>query len=255
MDKRVVLVDDNPLILESLQETVDWASLNCRVAGSFTNGQEGLAFCRAQRPDLIITDIKMPGLTGLELIEALQREYTSFQAIIITGFDEFSFAQKALRLGAADIILKPIENAVLLEAVRRALGSAPQAPGGSAPKEAPPPAAPLPFSPVDEGKRYTASVHRALNYMKEHLDAKISLPELADYVGLSSAHLSRLLKKETGKNFVDINNEMRVEKAIRLLAGGQYKVYEVSSMVGIENYAYFYQLFKKLTGKSPKDYM
>ena len=104
-------------------------------------------------------------------------------------------------------------------------------------------------------EHYAFVVRRALAYMRENLSRKISLTELADYVGLSAAHLSRLIKKDTGKSFIDVLNQIRLETAVQLLREGRYKVYEVSNMVGIDNYAYFYQFFKKETGKSPTEYI
>ena len=104
-------------------------------------------------------------------------------------------------------------------------------------------------------EHYAIVVRRALAYMRENLSRKITLTELADYAGLSAAHLSRLIKKDTGKSFIDVLNQIRLETAVNLLREGRYKVYEVSNMVGIDNYAYFYQFFKKETGKSPTEYI
>lgn len=249
--KSVVFVDDNPLILQSLRHSIPLESLGYQLAGAFTNSSEAFAFCCENRPQMLITDIKMPGMSGLELIERLQTVYSNFSSIVITGYDEFAYAQKALRLGAIDIILKPIDDESLIAALRRASGLR-DASTHSAETAAV--AADSGFHALDPEIQTTAAVRRALDYLQDHLSEKTSLAELADYAGLSSAHLSKLLKKETGMNFVDINNRMRVEKAITLLTDGRYKVYEISNMVGIDNYAYFYQIFKKVTGKSPKEY-
>jgi len=249
--KTVVLVDDNPLILQALRHSIPLESLGYQVAGYFTNSTEAFDFCCEHRPQMLITDIKMPGMTGLELIERLQSVYQDFSSIVITGYDEFAFAQKALRLGAVDIILKPIDDETLIQALRRASGTRDP---GILPEAPETETATAGFRAIDPELHITASARRALDYLREHLSEKTTLADLADYVGLSSAHLSKLLKKETGMNFIDINNRMRVEKAITLLADGRYKVYEISNMVGIDNYAYFYQIFKKVTGKSPKEF-
>lgn len=248
--KRVIVVDDNQLVREAICKTIHWDALGCVVQGAFSNGQEGYAFAREHHPDIIIADIKMPLLDGLSMLEMLRKEYTDFAFIVITGFGEFEYAQKVLRLGASDILLKPIENEEIVQIVRKILNR----------KEEPE------FKAEQKGEReelpvnefvkpYDVSVRRALEFIRKNLDRRITLPELADYVGLSAAHLSRLLKKNTDKTFVDIVNEMRIDEAIRLLQEGKYKVYEVSNMVGIDNYAYFYQLFKKMTGKAPKEFM
>ncbi|MCI9298235.1 MAG: response regulator [Lachnospiraceae bacterium] len=248
--KSVIVVDDNQLVREAICKTIHWDALDCVVQGAFSNGQEGFAFAKEYHPDIIITDIKMPLMDGLTMLEELKKEYTGFAFIMITGFGEFEFAQRALRLGAADILLKPIENEELVQIVRRVVsktGSFASQQIREAEDNALPEMVPV--------KPYDAAVRRAMEFIRKNLDRKIALPELADYVGLSAAHLSRLIKRNTDKTFVDIVNEMRIDEAIRLLREGKYKVYEVSNMVGIDNYAYFYQLFKKMTGKPPKDFM
>lgn len=249
--KTVVLVDDNPMILQAFRHSIPLDSLGYQVIGYFTNSSEALAFCSTHRPQMLITDIKMPGMSGLELIERLQAVYSNFSSIVITGYDEFAFAQKALRLGAVDIILKPIDDESLISALRRASGlhDTEEKRNGASSQ-----ASVSGFQAIDPQQPISASVRRALDYLREHLAEKTNLADLADYVGLSSTHLSKLLKKDTGMNFIDINNRMRVEKAISLLADGRYKIYEISNLVGIDNYAYFYQIFKKITGKSPKEF-
>ncbi|MDD2956935.1 MAG: response regulator [Lachnospiraceae bacterium] len=248
--KQVVLIDDNPLILASLEKTIDWALLDCRVAGVFPHAEEGRSYCLKNPVDLVITDIKMPEITGLEILEELRRKKPQTKGIVITGFNEFEYARSALRIGVIDLILKPIDNEELAEAVKRTFGIAEEEAAAEEQREK----AENHFSKIEIEKQKNCSVRRALAYMKENSDKKLSLGELADYVGLSAAHLSRLLKKETGKNFVDINNEFKIEKSLELLKEGKYKIYEISNIVGIDNYAYFYQLFKKITGKSPKEY-
>ena len=106
--KRVIVVDDNQLVREAICKTVHWDALGCVVQGAFSNGQEGYQFAKEHRPDIIIADIKMPLLDGLSMLEMLRKEYTDFAFIVITGFGEFEYAQKALRIGASDILLKPI---------------------------------------------------------------------------------------------------------------------------------------------------
>ena len=107
---KIMVVDDNALVRRAVCETIDWAAMGCEIEGSLTNGIEGLRYAKEHHPDIIITDIKMPGMDGLEMVKALKEEYDTFSSIVITGFDEFQYAQQALRLGAADILLKPIEN-------------------------------------------------------------------------------------------------------------------------------------------------
>ncbi|HIU76877.1 MAG TPA: response regulator [Candidatus Pelethocola excrementipullorum] len=104
--------------------------------------------------------------------------------------------------------------------------------------------------------RYISSqTRKMLDYLMIHYSEPVTLQELADYMGLSGTHVSRLLKKEIGETFITCLNKIRIKESVRLLKMGQYKVYEIAEMVGYSNYAYFYQIFKKSMGVSPKDYV
>lgn len=94
---------------------------------------------------------------------------------------------------------------------------------------------------------------RVLDYINIHYMEHIGLRDAAADAGISESHLCRLLKSETGETFVNILNKIRIRKALELIQGGGYKVYEVAETVGFSNYAYFYQIFKKITGRAPTD--
>jgi YesN/AraC family two-component response regulator len=93
-----------------------------------------------------------------------------------------------------------------------------------------------------------------MDYINSHFADNISLTSLAEHFGLSPSYLSRLLRMETGINFVDLVAKARIEAAKRLLRDPRHKVNEVGEMVGYKEYAYFYQVFKKVEGVSPKEY-
>lgn len=104
-------------------------------------------------------------------------------------------------------------------------------------------------------KRISPQTKKILDYLNKHFAEQISLQNVADYIGFSGTHVSRLIKNDTGETFVSLLNKIRIREAIRLLKSGDYKVYEIAERTGYNNYAYFYQLFKKYTGVSPKDYV
>ncbi|MFD0710295.1 helix-turn-helix transcriptional regulator [Paenibacillus sp. GCM10027626] len=105
-----------------------------------------------------------------------------------------------------------------------------------------------------DDKEYSLVVKKAVDYINSHFAENINLTIVADYLGLSSGYLSRLLRAETGINFVDLVSTVRIEAAKRLLMDPKYKVNEVGELVGYKEYAYFYQVFKKIEGLSPKEY-
>ena len=116
---KVVVVEDEALVRRGIVLTVDWAGVDCAVVGEAADGMEGLAVIRETQPDLIVTDIKMPRLDGLEMLRQLREEGSRAHVIILTAYSDFSYAQAALKLGAVDFLLKPFQDGELEEAVTR----------------------------------------------------------------------------------------------------------------------------------------
>ncbi len=106
---KVVLVDDEEIIREGLLVSVPWEKLGFNVVGQAEDGEQAAQVIEETNPDVVITDIKMPFVDGLQLIEMVKPRYQDLYIIIISGHDEFQYAQKALKLGAFDYILKPID--------------------------------------------------------------------------------------------------------------------------------------------------
>ena len=116
---KVLVVEDEELIRRGIVLTVDWASLGCVVAGEASNGEEGLELAEKCGPALIITDLKMPKMDGIEMLRRLRARGSTAQVIILTAYDTFQYAQSALRLGAADYLLKPFRDGELEQAISR----------------------------------------------------------------------------------------------------------------------------------------
>ncbi|MBM7565280.1 response regulator [Paenibacillus sacheonensis] len=110
MKKSVVVIDDKPLILRSIVQTVDWNSLGCTVVGQAEDGIEGKRIIHDKQPDILITDIKMPGMSGLDLAEYMHLAFPQSKTILITGYQDFEYAKRAVKLGVYDIIVKPVRN-------------------------------------------------------------------------------------------------------------------------------------------------
>ncbi len=113
---KVLLVDDEPFILQGLKILVDWNEEGFEIAGTASDGQEALDFLQLNQVDLIITDIKMPGMGGLELLEKIRKEKLSeAYFVILSGYAEFSYAQKAMQYECSNYMLKPIEKEQLMK--------------------------------------------------------------------------------------------------------------------------------------------
>ena len=113
---KVVIVDDEPIIVEGLSRLLPWDKYGCEVVGTAYNGNEGLEMIRKETPDILFSDIAMPGMDGLTMIAALRSEFPEMQISILTGYRDFDFCQRALRLGVARFLLKPSNMEELEEA-------------------------------------------------------------------------------------------------------------------------------------------
>ena len=223
---RVMVVEDEEMIRKGIVMAVDWAALDCIVVGEAANGEQALAVAEDCQPTLIITDLKMPKMDGLEMVRRLREAGSRAYVIILTAYDSFAYAQTAIRLGAVDFLLKPfhdgdLENAVLALQKRIAAQTAPQ---------------PEPLPGVKPGPKS--------RYVRE----------AAAQLGLSEGHLSHLFKKETDMTLGAYLTRCRIQKAMALLREGKLKVYEVAEACGYRDITYFSGTFKKITGKTPSEY-
>ena len=120
MPFKVVIVEDNPLTVRSLVETIDWASLDCEIVGTAGDGETGQRLILEKTPDILLTDIRMPQCSGLDMLETIRADIPDCKVIIITGYDQFQYASRAIKLAVFDFLLKPIRNEEVIAAVRRA---------------------------------------------------------------------------------------------------------------------------------------
>lgn len=244
---KVLVVEDEELIRKGIVLAVDWAALDCVVVGEAANGEEALEAVARYDPTLIITDLKMPKMDGLELLRRLREAGNDVYVIILTAYDSFEYAQSALRLGAVDFLLKPFHDGDLEQAVlnlRKRM--APPGSGGPAPS---PPV--LGLKKGDKSKY----VLEAMDYIGAHYnDPGISVGSIAQHLGLSEGHLSHLFKKETDYTLNNYLTRYRIHRAMELLRDCRARVYEVAEQVGYKDITYFSATFKKLVGMSPSEY-
>ena len=121
MQAKVVIIDDNPVTVRSLEKTIDWEGRGCVIAGTALDGESGKALCLNVRPDILLLDIRMPQKDGLQMLEEIREFVPECKVIIITGYDQFQYASRAIKLSVFDYILKPIRNAEVEEVLDRAL--------------------------------------------------------------------------------------------------------------------------------------
>ena len=234
---RVVLVDDESIITEGLRKVVKWEDHNCEVVGTAFDARSGTLLIREARPDILFTDICMPGQNGLMMLAGLRSEFPKMQVTVLTGYREFSYAQEAIRLGVTRFLLKPSKMAEINEALdvmTEKLGGDEQ--------------------PAAEQNTGSFIVNQAIAYMEKHYAEKLTLQEVADICYVSQWHLSKLLNKHAGQSFYDILNRIRIDAAKNLLKDPSLRVGDIGMMVGYADNAHFARIFKKLTGCSANEY-
>lgn len=238
---RVILVDDERLILEGLSKVVKWAEFGCEVVGCARDGREGLALIREKKPDMVISDIRMPNMDGLTMLAALRSEFPQMQLAVLTAYRDFDYAQRAINLGVCRYLLKPSKMEELNEAIRTMIS---RLESRDEPKETAP----------EQGEAGSFIVNAALEFMRLHCTERISLANVADNVYVSQWHLSKLINRHTSQSFLELLNEMRIERAKLLLADPSLRVHSIAEQVGYNDVAHFSKSFKKITGKNPGEY-
>ena len=238
--KKVVVVEDEALVRRGIVLTVDWASVDCVVVGEAENGQQGLALILEKQPELIVTDIRMPVIDGLEMLRLLRAEGSTARVIFLTAYSDFAYAQSALKLGAADYLLKPFRDGELESAVERLYRRD---------------ATPVPAASVPADGKRSKYVAQAIRYLEAHYgDADVGVGSVAEHVGVSEGHLSHLFKEETGQTIGAFLTQTRIRRAMALLRDCRSKVYLVAEQVGYRDITYFSATFKKIVGMNPSDY-
>ena len=237
---RVVLIDDEPLIIEGLKKVVRWSDYHCEVAGTAEDAVSGAQLIRTIKPHILFTDIRMPGDDGLTMLAGLRSEFPEMQVTVLTGYRDFNYAQEAIRLGVKRFLLKPSR----MDEIHEALAAMTEHLSLEEAAEEEP-------TPDNAG---SFLVNRALAYMQQHSAEKLTLQDVADACYVSQWHLSKLINRYTGKNFYDVLNTLRIHAAKDLLADPKLRISDIGEMVGYADAAHFAKVFKKLTGMSANEY-
>lgn len=252
----VLLVDDELQSRNGLRDGLNWKTLGFDQVLVAENGLRAWTLFQEHLPELVITDIRMPGLDGLGLIEKLRSVTSDTLVVVISGHSDFAYAKRALQLGVTDYLLKPFKLSELtaLLAVAREKILAHQV------REALPPWAPeltrslLGTDSAWAGTPLPPVMTHALNYIHEHLPEPLTVERVAGEVQKSPNYFSHLFKKELGVQFTDYVNRARIGVACDLLRTTTLLAYEVADRVGYPDYKYFIQVFRYRVGCTPSEY-
>lgn len=241
---KVFLADDERWITIGLKKMIEKTGLPFQVVGEAYDGVTTLEAVEEKKPEVLFTDIRMPGLDGLALLEKLNERMPDMKVIIISGYSEFSYAKKAIRMHAFDYLLKPIEQEQLDELLdrldvlfRREETQESQEENLCEPSVVSP-----------------NIVKKIVKEIKENYAQDISLTELAGKYGFSTGYVSALVKEELGLSFSEYVTGKRIQKAKDLLTNPELSIEQIAELSGYHDYFYFTKVFKRRVGISPNKY-
>ncbi len=255
---KVLIVEDEELIRKGLAYTIPWVNFDCVVIGEASNGEEGVALIKELKPDIVITDIKMPLKDGLEMISLCKEEGCEF--IIISGYAEFSYAKKAIEYGVREFLLKPIDHKILEHVIDTLVIKIQEQRVVENLKNK--------VKPLDTyellnisiftspSRNYTYSYTRdIIEYIRSHYYEKITLEEISKKVDVSVSKIKIDFKNDTHHSFHDFLHKYRIQIALKYMFESNFRIYEIANKVGYSEYKYFSKVFKKYLGHTPTEFM
>ena len=224
---RVLIAEDEEMIRKGLVYTTDWLSMDCVVVAEAADGRDGYEKILEYRPDVVITDICMPFMDGIEMIKKAS-EQVRFKSILLTSYADFEYARRAIEARVCEYLLKPVDEEALADIMER----------------------------LGEEIVNSRQVEHVMEQAEiEDFARKLSIESISDDLGVSASYLSRKFKEVTGQTFLDFLNKYRVQQAIVMLGTRQYRISEISEATGFTDYKHFCSVFKKYTSKSPTKFI
>ncbi len=240
---KVYFTDDEEWIVRELTGIVDWESYGFSVCGYNTDPKAAIKEIDKLNPDLVIADIHMDGLSGLELARAVNALGKNISVCFLSAYDVFEYAVEAIRLQVVGYLTKPVKAAELAEVLEKVKRNAYENFGKYVTDK---------FSPADnEGNDTIAAIVEEIRF---HPEQKHSLGEYAKKYSFNPSYLSQLFKKNVGRSFMEFLMETRLEKAKDMIAYSAKTIRDISFLVGFEDYYHFSKIFKKHVGMSPQNF-
>lgn len=244
----ILIVDDEPKSRQGLKRRLDaWNEQMAEIHTAAT-ACEALTFLEERSVDLLITDIRMPKMTGLDLIEKVKEMNHHPVFIVISAYSEFSYAQEALKMGVVNYLLKPVKKEAFIEAVSAALKEREKNNRYQLVEKA------MEDPTLPSTENLPEALQEALYYIEEHLGEKFSLKEVALYVHLNPSYFSVLFKEQMGMTFSEFLTRRRMQQAKRILLTTDLPVGEIAEKIGYQTAKYFIQIFKEYEGITPSKY-
>lgn len=240
---KLLIVDDEDKIRTGIETYIRSNSKLIDNIYTAKNGSEALEIIFQFKPELMLIDVQMPYKDGLTVMKEAKAAGICPRTIILSGYDEFQYAQKAVRYGACDYLLKPCRPTEILAKLeslieQKDISKDDEINSGNKNNE----------------KQSNRFVDMAIEYINENYMENLTLTSVADKVGVTSAYLSTLFTQTMDCGFIDYLNQVRIDRACNFLHDNQLKTYEVAYKVGFHDEKYFTKVFKKIIGTSPSQF-
>ena len=259
---RMLVVEDEQVIRNGLLRHVPWKELGVDEVRGAANAGEALGLLSSYPVDIISSDIRMPGMNGVELCAKVRESLPDVEIIFLTGYSDKDYLRAAINLHAVRYVEKPILMDEYSRAVREAIRNVEKnrvhrKVTGEVKAEENVPVQTVERAALlwqgEEGASYT--IRKASDYIVSHYgDRDLSIKVISEYVGLSPTYLSSLFKKETGTTVGQFLLDVRMDRAKQLMKDPQRKLYEIAQLVGYEDEGYFTRVFKRACGVTPSEY-
>lgn len=237
---QMIIIDDEAKIRSGLVNLFPWNQLGFEIAGNFSNGKEAYEFVLKNSVDLILSDIRMPIMDGLELADKLLSR-KKVKIIFFSGYQDFDYVRQALRTGACDYLLKPIKYDDLVQCLTRIKELLNQENHLTAENE----------------QKNLSYYENIISHVKAYLDTNYqtaTLEQAARLVNLSPNYLSKIIKEHSDLSFSDYLLKTRMENAAGMLKDIGYKQYEIAYRVGYDNPKNFSRAFHQYFNMTPSQY-
>ncbi|MDP4095841.1 response regulator [Paenibacillus sp. P96] len=249
--KTILVVDDEPRTRQGIKQALEASGSGNYWVETAENGVEALDKLQQQSFHLLITDVRLPEISGLDLIRSMEGYARRPVIVVISGYAEFDYVQQALRLGAVNYLLKPIDKQELLKAVSEALRLEEERQLHEKLEKFVDPA----LLKVDSRQAALSQpVKEALDYLNKHMHEPVTMADMAGRLHLNASYFSVLFKEQTGMAFSEYICRLRIQRAKELLLQTRLSVAEIADRVGYRTDKYFIKVFKDLEAVSPSRY-
>jgi two-component system, response regulator YesN len=244
---KIMLVDDTDIFRRQFKRLMEFKVRNFfTIVYEARNGKEAVDIAKKSAVDVIITDIRMPVMNGIELLQEIKKLHLCTYVVLLSEFADFSSARQGIVFGAFDFIEKPVDGtklAALFERLKNSIEEKKPADTDCMQN--------IPAGIVSQN----IMIRNICRYIQDNAGtAVVSLDSVSDQFFVNKSYLSHLFKNEMGKNFVDYVTEIKIEKAKTLLKERRLKIYEIAHDLGYEDEEYFSRVFKKIEGINASEY-